>query len=256
MTRTSDFADADPLFEELAGLSADDPRCETLRSRIITIYHPLTRSIAARFRGRGESADDLEQVAAIGLVKAVQRYDPDRGVGFLGYAIPTMMGEVRRHFRDSAWSVRVPRRLSELYVSLNAAVRELSQTQGRSPTPTELAEHLDLSVEEVQEGLESSQYYRSASLDASLDGDQSGSLHRTLGVVEHDYDVAEVRVLLQPALATVADRERRILAMRFFDGMTQAQIAQEVGLSQMQVSRLLARTLKQLRSELQDADGA
>lgn len=251
MTRDDDFAAADALFDELATLERDDERGGRLRDRIVAIYHPLVRSIAARFRGRGEDPDDIEQVAAIGLVKAVMRFDPQRGNGFLSYAVPTMMGEVRRHFRDTAWSVRVPRRLSELSVSLGAAVRELNQEKGRSPTPRELAERLSISVDEVQEVLDSSQYYRSASLDATLEGDESGGLLGRLGVDDRGFEVAELRATLQPALAKIAERERQILAMRFFDGMTQAQIADQIGLSQMQVSRLLTRTLGELRAELQ-----
>lgn len=255
MTRDDDFAAADALLDELATLEPDDERGDRLRDRIVAIYHPLVRSIAARFRGRGEDPDDIEQVAAIGLVKAVMRFDPQRGSGFLSYAVPTMMGEVRRHFRDTAWSVRVPRRLSELSVSLGAAVRELNQENGRSPTPRELAERLSISVDEVQEVLDSSQYYRSASLDATLEGDESGGLLGRLGVDDHGFEVAELRALLQPALAKIAERERQILAMRFFDGMTQAQIAEHIGLSQMQVSRLLTRTLAELRAELQAPAG-
>lgn len=251
MTPAGDFAAADALFDDLSVLPAGDPRRERLRDRIVTIYHPLARSMAARFRGRGESPDDLEQVAAIGLVKAVDRFDPDRGVGFLGYAIPTMMGELRRHFRDTAWSVRVPRRLSELYMTLQTTIRDLEQERGRPPTPRDLAERLSITVDEVQEALESGHYYRSASLDASLDAEDSTALLGKLGAEDHEFEVAEVRVLLKTAISRVPERERRLLAMRFFDGMTQAQIAKEIGLSQMQVSRLLTRTLGQLRAELE-----
>lgn len=249
MTQDGEFAAAEPLFAEMASLPTDDARREDLRDRIVTIYHPLARSIAGRFRGRGESAEDLEQVAALGLVKAVIRFDPGRGIDFLGYAIPTMMGEVRRHFRDTAWSVRLPRRLSELYVTLNSTIRELTQENGRAPTPRDLAERLEITVDEVQEGLEAGQYYRSASLDASPD-DDDGALLGTMGIVDGQYDSAEIRVLLGPALEKVPSRERRILMMRFFDDMTQSQIAREIGLSQMQVSRLLSRTLQKIRSEL------
>lgn len=253
MTPAGDFAAADALFDELAALPPDDPRRERLRDRIVTVYHPLTRSMAARFRGRGEASDDLEQVAAIGLVKAVDRFDPGRGVGFLGYAIPTMMGELRRHFRDTAWSIRVPRRLSELYVTLQTTIRDLEQERGRPPTPRDLADRLSVTVDEVQEALESGQYYRSASLDASLDADDSTGLLARLGATDHEFEVAEIRVLLKTAMAKVPEREQRVLAMRFFDGMTQAQIAKEIGLSQMQVSRLLTRTLTQLRAELEQS---
>lgn len=252
MTLPDDFDAADALFAEISALPESDPRRAELRDKVVTILYPLVRSIAAKFRGRGEHMDDLQQVAAIGLVKAVDRFDPERGSSILGYAIPTMMGEVRRYFRDKAWSVKVPRRLSELYVSLNSATRELSQQLGRAPTPRELADRLQIGVEEVLEGLEAGQYYRSTSLDASADSDESTALVMRLGSDDPELALAEERAMLQPALAKVPERERRILAMRFFQGLTQTQIADRIGLSQMQVSRLLAKTLQQLRTDLEE----
>lgn len=252
-----EYAGAQPLFEELAGLADDDPRRRELRDRLVTLHLPVARHIAAKFRNRGESGDDLEQVATLGLINAVDRYEPSRGVAFLAYAVPTMMGEVRRYFRDTAWSVRLPRRLSELHMALGRASRELSQQLGSAPTPRQLAEHLDISVAEVQEGLEAGQSYRAASLDDGGSGDDSpAALLDRLGEPDHELELVEHRALLGPALTQVPDRERRILVMRFFEHMTQTQIAERVGLSQMHVSRLLARTLEQLRRQLSDTEQA
>lgn len=256
MTETGDFAAADPLFTELAALGDGDPRRDGLRRRIVVIYQPMARRIAAKFSGRGEDRDDLEQVAAIGLVKAVARFDPSRGAAFLAFAIPTMMGEVRRYFRDSAWSVRIPRRLSELCLSLNRASTEMSQQLGRAPTPSQLAHHLSITVGEVYEGLEAWQSYRAVSLDVSAGEDDAPGLVDALGEADPELAVAEDRTVLLPALRSVPEREREILAMRFFQGLTQTEIADRVGLSQMQISRLLARTLQQLRRALSDEDVA
>jgi RNA polymerase sigma-B factor len=204
----------------------------------------VAHHIAAKFRGRGEPGDDLEQVATVGLIHAVDRYDPDRGIAFLAYAVPTMMGEVRRYFRDTAWAIRLPRRLSELHVA----------TLGSAPTPTQLAEHLGVSVAEVQEALEAGQSYRTASLDGlGGDDDSSPALLDRLGEEDPELEVVEQRAMLAPLLAQVPERERRILMMRFFEHLTQTQIAERVGLSQMHVSRLLARTLEDLRTRMTES---
>jgi RNA polymerase sigma-B factor len=239
------------LVAELARLPQDDARCLALRQRIVVMYHPVARRIAARFLGRGPDREDLEQVAAIGLVKAVERFDPTRGIAFLRFAVPTMVGEVRRHFRDSAWSIRMPRRLSELYLALNTASRDLSQQLGHAPTPSQLAQHLSISVDEVLEGLEAGHSYRAESLDATMAGEDNG-LGDRLGADDPEFDAAEDRADLRPALAKLPPRERSIVAMRFFEGLTQTQIAERVGLSQMQVSRLLARSLERLRTVLSE----
>jgi RNA polymerase sigma-B factor len=246
-----DHAAAEALFVELSGLPPDDARCLELRQRIVVMYHPVAKRIAARFLGRGPDREDLEQVAAIGLVKAVERFDPDRGIAFLRFAVPTMVGEVRRHFRDSAWSIRMPRRLSELYLALNTASRDLAQQLGHAPTPSQLAAHLSITVDEVLEGLEAGHSYRAESLDAAAVGDDNGLVDR-LGVADPAFDAAEDRADLRPALAKLPPRERTILALRFFEGLTQTQIAARVGLSQMQVSRLLARSLERIRADLTD----
>lgn len=257
MTDGDGFAAAGPLFDELFALADDDPRRDELRKRIATIYQPVVRGVAARFAGRGEDRDDLEQVAAIGLVKAVSRFDPSRGVAFLGFAIPTMVGEVRRYFRDSAWSIRLPRRLSELCLALNRAAAELSQELGSAPTPRQIARHLSITVDEVYEGLEAGQSYRTTPLDASPEADDAAAgLAERLGSDDPRFAIAEDRLALRPALEAVPPRERRILAMRFFEGLTQTQIAARVGLSQMQVSRLLSRTLEQLRHAMSQQSAA
>lgn len=250
-----DYAAAAQLFAEFAALPADHPRRRRLRDELVTLHLPVARHIAAKFRNRGEPGDDLEQVATVGLINAVDRYDPSRGIAFLAYAVPTMMGEVRRYFRDTAWSIRLPRRLSELHLALGRASRELSQTLGSAPTPRQLAEHLGISVAEVQEGLEAGQSYRAASLDDTGGGsdESSTALVDRLGERDHELELVEHRAVLGPLLAGIAERERRILVMRFFEHMTQTQIAERVGLSQMHVSRLLARTLEQLRARMSEA---
>lgn len=255
MTSSGDFAAADGLFDEIVALPDGDPRRASLTRQIVTVYQPMARRIARRFSGRGEDLDDLEQVAAVGLVKAADRFDPARGVPFLSFAIPTMMGELRRYFRDTAWAVRLPRRLSERYLALNEAIHDLSQRLGRAAKPTELAAHLSITVEEVYEGLEAGQSYRAESLDASPgDTDAQASADR-FGAEDGGLGAAEDRAQLGPALAHLSQRERDIVAMRFFEGLTQTEIAERVGVSQMQVSRLLSRTLATLRAELSSDAG-
>lgn len=242
-----------PLFTEFVSLPTDDPRHAELRDELVAGHLPVARHIARRFAHRGEPQDDLEQVAILGLIQAVDRYQPDRGSDFLSFAVPTITGEVRRHFRDHAWAMRVPRRLKDLHVSLGTAVSELSQRLGRAPTATELARHLDLPREEILEGLEAASAYRSSSLDDLLTADQdTPALEGVVGEADAELDRVEYRTTLAPLLEQLSDRERAILKLRFFGGMTQSQIAQQVGLSQMHVSRLLSRTLARLRSELRD----
>lgn len=241
-----------PLFIELADLAPSDPRRARLRERLVSEHLPLAHNIARRFSHRGEPQDDLEQVATVGLIHAVDRFDPDRGSDFLSFAIPTITGEVRRHFRDHAWALRVPRRLKDLHVALGSAMSELSQRHGRAPTASELAEHLNLPREQVLEGLEAAGAYRSSSLDSLLDAQGTGAaLEDIVGEADAELDRVEFRTTLGPLLERLPERERTILKLRFFAGMTQSQIAQQVGLSQMHVSRLLSRTLARLRQELQ-----
>ena len=240
-----------PLFVELAELEPGHPRRAVLRERLVAAHLSLAHNIARRFSHRGEPQDDLEQVATVGLIHAVDRYQPGRGRDFLSFAIPTITGEVRRHFRDHAWAVRVPRRLKDLHVAIGSAISELSQRHGRAPTATELAEHLKLPREQVLEGLEAAAAYRSSSLDSLLDTDNPGpALEDIVGEADAELDRVEFRTTLAPLLERLPERERTIIKLRFFAGMTQSQIAAHVGLSQMHVSRLLSRTLTRLRNEL------
>ncbi|MGH3915581.1 MAG: RNA polymerase sigma factor SigF [Pseudonocardiaceae bacterium] len=250
----TDYRYLAPLFIELAALDPAHPQRARLRERLVSEHLPLAHNIARRFGHRGEPQDDLKQVATVGLIHAVDRFEPDRGSDFLSFAIPTITGELRRHFRDHAWALRVPRRLKDLHVALGSAMSELSQRHGRAPTASELAEHLDLPREEVLEGLEAAGAYRSSSLDSLLDTDGSGAaLQDVIGAADAELERVEFRTALAPVLEGLPERERTILKLRFFAGMTQSQIAQQVGLSQMHVSRLLSRTLARLRHELRGA---
>ncbi|MDI2128091.1 RNA polymerase sigma factor SigF [Yinghuangia seranimata] len=238
------------MFAQLAKLPPDDPDRRLIRDRLVEMHLPLVEHLARRFRNRGEPLDDLVQVATIGLIKSVDRFDPDRGVEFSTYATPTIVGEIKRHFRDKGWAVRVPRRLQELRLALTAATAELSQRNGRSPTVAELAVQLGISEEEVLEGLESANAYSTLSLDVPDTDDESPAVADTLGSEDEALEGVEYRESLKPLLEQLPPREKRILLLRFFGNMTQSQIAQEVGISQMHVSRLLARTLAQLRERL------
>ncbi|MFI9118216.1 RNA polymerase sigma factor SigF [Streptomyces bikiniensis] len=245
-----DRSGARALFVELRELPEGSPEKAELRNRLVRMHLPLVEHLARRFRNRGEPLDDLTQVATIGLIKSVDRFDPERGVEFSTYATPTVVGEIKRHFRDKGWAVRVPRRLQELRLSLTTATAELSQQHGRSPTVHELAERLGISEEEVLEGLESANAYSTLSLDVPDTDDESPAVADTLGAEDEALEGVEYRESLKPLLEDLPPREKRILLLRFFGNMTQSQIAQEVGISQMHVSRLLARTLAQLREKL------
>ncbi|MDX2515663.1 MULTISPECIES: RNA polymerase sigma factor SigF [Streptomyces] len=245
-----DRSGARALFIELRALPDGSVEYAELRNRLVRMHLPLVEHLARRFRNRGEPLDDLTQVATIGLIKSVDRFDPDRGVEFSTYATPTVVGEIKRHFRDKGWAVRVPRRLQELRLSLTTATAELSQQHGRSPTVHELAEKLAISEEEVLEGLESANAYSTLSLDVPDTDDESPAVADTLGAEDEALEGVEYRESLKPLLEDLPPREKRILLLRFFGNMTQSQIAQEVGISQMHVSRLLARTLAQLREKL------
>ncbi|BFU47236.1 RNA polymerase sigma factor SigF [Krasilnikovia sp. MM14-A1004] len=236
------------LLDALATAPAAD-RAQ-LRDRTIEAWLPLARHLAHRYSGRGEPTDDLIQTATIGLIKAIDRFDPERGVDFTGYAIPTIIGELKRHFRDRTWSVRVPRRLQELRLSITEANAHLTHTLGRSPTVADIAGHLDLTEEEVLEGLEGARAYTATSLSTPINADGTTSLGDTLGTEDHEYEIAETRVALGPALATLDAREQKILTLRFYGNLTQSQIAAQVGISQMHVSRLLTKALAKLRNQL------
>ncbi|WP_413471123.1 RNA polymerase sigma factor SigF [Streptomyces peucetius] len=245
-----DRSGARAMFIALRALPDGSPERAELRNQLVRMHLPLVEHLARRFRNRGEPLDDLTQVATIGLIKSVDRFDPDRGVEFSTYATPTVVGEIKRHFRDKGWAVRVPRRLQELRLSLTTATAELSQQHGRSPTVHELAERLGISEEEVLEGLESANAYSTLSLDVPDTDDESPAVADTLGAEDEALEGVEYRESLKPLLEDLPPREKRILLLRFFGNMTQSQIAQEVGISQMHVSRLLARTLAQLRERL------
>ena len=248
---SDEYGHLTPLFRELASLDEGDPRRAEVRERLVTGHLPLAEHIAQRFAGKGIAKDDLVQVASVGLIHAVDRFDPDQGADFLSYAVPTVMGEVRRHFRDTSWPMRVPRRLQELRIALNQAGGELSQRLGRPPTDEEMAEHLDITVAEVQEGYEARQAYRAVSLDEPpfADGERS-SLVESVGEEDAALELVENHESLVPLIQELPQRERKILALRYYGDMTQTQIAEEVGISQMHVSRLLHRTLEDLRDGL------
>ncbi len=228
-----------------------DPR---LRDELVADHLGLAEYLARRFANRGEPLDDLVQVASLGLLKAVDRFDPSRGLEFSTFATPTIVGELKRHFRDKGWAVRVPRRIQELHLQLNTVVSSLSHELGRSPTIAEIAREARVSEEEVIEALEAGQAYRSASLDAPGGaGDDDVSLSEGLGAEDPAMADAERRVTLSPLLAEFAPREQTILHLRFFEGCTQSEIARKLGISQMHVSRLLSRSLAQMRERARDA---
>ena len=239
------------MFRELAKYDVDSPDFRERRDRIVQRCLPLADHIARRFDGRGEARDDLVQVARLGLVNAVNRYDVDTGSDFVSFAVPTIMGEVRRYFRDNSWSVKVPRRLKELHLRLGAATSELSQRLGRAPTASELAAELQMNRDEVIEGLVAGSSYTTLSIDSGGGGEDAPAIADTLGGVDVSLDQIENREALRPLLAALPERDRTVLMLRFFEGLTQTQIAERVGVSQMHVSRLLAKSLARLRDQLQ-----
>jgi RNA polymerase sigma-B factor len=222
------------------------------RERLIEQHMSLVRSLARRYAYRGEQLEDLVQIGAIGLIKAIDRFDLDRGVELTTYATPNIIGEIKRHFRDRAWSVRVPRGLQELNVQVSRLVEQLTVQLGRSPTISELAEAAGAEEEEVLEALESGRAYSSLSLSAGSGGDGEQELDplESIGEVEHQYEVSEDRAVLAPGFRALDERERRILQLRFFEGLTQSQIAEQVGVSQMHVSRLIRRSLEKIRETI------
>jgi RNA polymerase sigma-B factor len=223
-------------------------RDSSLRDELVAAHLGLAEYLARRFANRGEPLDDLVQVASLGLIKAVDRFDPERGVEFSTYATHTIVGELKRHFRDKGWAIRAPRRMQELYLQLGKVVGTLSQELGHSPTIAELAAEVEVSEEEVLEALEAGQAYRSASLDAPVGNEEGETLGAHLG--EEDVSLADVesRATLSPLLAQLPPRERLILHLRFFEGLTQSEIATRLNISQMHVSRLLARSVSELRN--------
>lgn len=243
--------DATELLRTLAALPASHPSRPSMRKQAIEAWIPLAQHLAHRFSGRGEPVDDLIQTATVGLIKAVDKFDPGRGVEFAAYAVPTIVGEIKRHFRDRTWDVRVPRRLQELRLVIGDAAGTLAQQLGRSPTVADLAAHLKMTEEEVIEGLEGARAYHAVSLQTPAPtGDRGTELGDLLGEEDGELELAELRVALAPAMAALNEREQRIVLMRFYGNMTQSQIAERIGISQMHVSRLLARALDTLHGEL------
>jgi RNA polymerase sigma-B factor len=250
-----DAPDTAQAFRRLATLPPG-PQRDTLRAQIVEAWLPMADRLAGRFRNRGESSEDLRQVAALGLVKAVDRYDPERGNAFESYAVPTVTGEIKRHFRDHMWTLHVPRRIQDLRNRVRFASQDLSQTvSGRRPTVAEIAAHAQLSEDEVREGLEALESFTALSLDAEMPGSDDGySLSDSLGAADPALDTVVDREAVKPRLAALPERERAILYMRFFGDMTQSRIAEQLGISQMHVSRLINRCCNRLREQvLKDA---
>lgn len=247
-----DYAEVIPMFRLLATLSRDSADFRRQRDEIIRYCLPLADNIAHRFRNRGEPLEDLVQVARVGLVNAVTRYDAETGSGFLCFAVPTIMGEVRRHFRDRGWALKVPRGLKDLSMRINAGAIELSHSLARAPTATELAKHLGVDREQVIEGLIAGCAYSTYPIDVpvGVDGDRK-ALHETLGGLDANFDrVLDVETV-RPLIAALPERERTVLMLRFFHNMTQSQIAQRIGVSQMHVSRILTVAITTIREQAQ-----
>jgi RNA polymerase sigma-B factor len=235
------------LLTELADLEPGDPRRAAVRDELVTMHLPLVHHLARRYRDRGESIDDLVRVGTVGLIKAVDRFDVSRDVEFSTYATPTILGEIKRHFRDRTWAVRVPRRLQELQAQVTARTDELTRTLERSPTVRELAASLDVSEDDILDAIEARHAYATGTIDDD-DDEGTSSVTSRLGFDDPAFEAIDDRETLRPLLEQLPERERRIILLRFFHHMSQTQIADELGMSQMHVSRLLARSLAQLRS--------
>ncbi|WP_443032591.1 RNA polymerase sigma factor SigF [Streptomyces sp. BA2] len=252
--RTADLrALSNALFARLDAVEEGTPEHSYVRNSLVELNLNLVRYAAHRMRPRDESYEDVVQVGTIGLIKAINRFDLHRGVEFTTFALPTIMGEIKRFFRDTTWAVRVPRRLQELRLDLVKATTDLEQSNGHAPTTAELAEHLDLDEAEISEGLTAANGYTTASLDYPADGvDSDDTLADHVGYRDPELDKVEDLHSLKPLIAALPERERRILAMRFAADMTQSEIGAELGISQMHVSRILTRTLGRLRVKLLD----
>ncbi|MEU8929264.1 SigB/SigF/SigG family RNA polymerase sigma factor [Streptomyces sp. NPDC048409] len=245
-----DAPDTAADFVRLAGLP-EGPERRALRDELVELWLPMAERIAVRFRGRGEATEDLCQVAALGLVKAVDHYDPARGRAFEAYAVPTITGEIKRHFRDHMWTLHVPRRVQELRNRVRSALKELEQTcPGEAPTVAEIAERARLTESEVRTGMEALDCFSALSLDAEVSGADGYALGDTLGGPDPGYDLVVDRAAAVPCIQGLPERDRLILYLRFFRGMTQSRIAEQLGVSQMHVSRLLTACFERLREEL------
>ncbi|WP_238846652.1 SigB/SigF/SigG family RNA polymerase sigma factor [Nocardia arthritidis] len=253
------YDDIEPWFDKLAALDTLDPHRNALREHIIELCLPLADHIARRFAGRGEAYEDLVQVARVGLLLAVDRFDLTRGNSFLSFAVPTVMGEVRRYFRDSGWAVRVPRRLKELQQRIASVTPELAQRLGRQPTATDLAAELGTDHEEIAQALIAANGYTCDSIDAGTDGgeDAAAAFHEDpLATIDPNYELVENAIAVAPLIAELPERERRVLELRFGESQTQTQIAERLGLSQMHISRILNRTLRELRERALESQPA
>lgn len=227
---------------------------EQAREQLVLAHLNLARFLASKFKNRGESLDDLVQVATIGLIKAIDRFDISRGLEFTTFATPTIMGEIKRHFRDKGWSVRVPRRLQELSAKVTQVSDKLTEKLQRSPSVDEIAQALGVSVDEVLEAMESAHAYSSVSLDVPQgdddDGTQSSTVIDKYALVDEDLESSDDRIVLEQAIKDFSEREQQIIRMRFLEGFTQVEIAQKLQISQVQVSRLLRKTLQKFQEKL------
>lgn len=237
------------MLEQLAALDANSPEREPLRAALIERHLPLVHFMARKFADRGEPLDDIVQVGTIGLIKAIDRFDPSMGFEFSTFATPTIVGEIKRHFRDKTWAIRIPRRLQELGSQVSKAREDLTHSLDRSPTPAEIAKKLDIDVSDVMEAIEANSAYNTVSIDIGSD-DETPSIGNTLGAWDDALDNVEYRESLKPLIAAMDEREQTILLRRFFDNKSQSEIAAELGISQMHVSRILNKTLTQLREAL------
>lgn len=254
-TRHGDAPDTAEALRRIAALP-DGPEKDALRQQVVIAWMPMSERLAGRFRHRGETTEDLRQVAALGLVKAVLRYDPERGSAFESFAVPTIVGEVKRHFRDHLWAVHVPRRVQELRSRVRAVRLELTGTGGRTPTVAEIAAHARMSEADVLTAMEALDSFAPASLDCAVPGADGRTFLDTLGAEDPGLDSVVDRLAVGPRLRELPPRERQILYMRFFRDMTQSQIADHLGLSQMHVSRLITRTCRRLRDEVEQPEQA
>ncbi|MEU1617263.1 SigB/SigF/SigG family RNA polymerase sigma factor [Streptomyces sp. NPDC005722] len=250
-----DAPDTTEVLRRIAALP-DGAEKDALREQVVIAWIPMSERLARRFRHRGESTEDLVQVAALGLVKAVLRYDPARGSAFESFAVPTIVGEVKRHFRDHLWGVHVPRRVQELRSRVRAVRHELAGTKGGTPTVAEIAAHARMSEEDVATAMEALDSFAPASLDSATPGAEGRTFLDTLGSEDPCLDFVVDRVAVAPRLRELPPRERQILYLRFFRDMTQTQIADQLGLSQMHVSRLISRTCRRLREEVEASEVA
>ncbi|MDX6606969.1 MAG: polymerase sigma-B factor [Solirubrobacterales bacterium] len=233
-------------------------RSPTVREELVDRFMPLARRLASRYAGGAEPFDDLVQVASVGLVKAIERFDPDRGTAFSTFAVPTILGELKRHFRDRGWSVHVPRDVQERILKVERAMAELPSKLGHSPTVQEIGQRIEATDEEVLEAMHAAQGHHAVSLDATStmgDGDEPGPLRDRIGGEDLSFDTVEYGEAIGPVLKEISERDRTVLHLRFVEDMTQSEIAERVGVSQMHVSRILRATIEKLRERIPDEDG-